>query len=91
MKKLTIIYYNLSILLDAGLPILKSLDAVAEGLQGRLKQVFVDLRESVSHGNGISESMAKYPGIFAEMDIMLVQTAELSGELPKCFKLLSQW
>ena len=91
MKNLAIIYHNLSILLDAGLPILRSLDSVAEGLQGRLKQVFIDLRKSVSQGNGISDSMAEYPEIFAEMDVMLVQTAELSGELPKCFKLLSRW
>ena len=91
MKKLAIVYHNLSILLDAGLPILRSLDSVTEGLQGRLKQVFVDLRKSVSQGDGISESMANHPEIFAEMDVMLLQAAELSGELPKCFKLLSQW
>ena len=91
MKKLAIIYHNLSILLDAGLPILKSLDSVIEGLQGRLKKVFSDLKESISLGNGISDSMAKYPKVFAELDIMLIKAAELSGELPKCFKMLSQW
>lgn len=91
MKKLAIIYHNLSILLDAGLPILKSLDSVTKGLQGRLRNVFLDLKESISLGNGISDSMAKYPKIFAELDVMLIQTAELSGELPKCFKMLSLW
>jgi len=89
--KLAIIYHGLAVLLDAGLPILKSLDIVKEGLQGHLKKIFSSLGKSVSQGNTLADSMAKYPKVFARLDIMLVKSAELSGELPNCFKMLSKW
>ena len=86
-----IIYHNLAVLLDAGVPTLKSLNIISEGLKGHLKIVFSKLSESVSQGNTLVDSMSKYPRIFARMDLMLVKSAELSGELPNCFKMLSKW
>jgi type II secretory pathway component PulF len=35
--------------------------------------------------------MAKNPKVFAKLDVMLVRTAEMAGELPNCFKMLSNW
>jgi type II secretory pathway component PulF len=35
--------------------------------------------------------MTKHPKAFARLDLMLVKSAELSGELPNCFKMLSKW
>ena len=90
-SKLAIIYHDLAVLLDAGLPIIKSLDMVSEGLQGHLRKIFSDLSKSVSQGNTFADSMAKYPKVFARLDVMLVKSAELSGELPNCFKMLSNW
>jgi type II secretory pathway component PulF len=90
-KKLPTIYHNLSTLIEAGVPILKSLDSITEGLQGRLKKIFSGLRESISLGYNIADSMAKYPKVFAGLDVMLIKAAEISSELPKCFKLLSHW
>jgi len=90
-SKLAIIYHDLAVLLDAGLPIIKSLDTVSEGLQGHLRNIFSSLSKSVSQGNTFADSMAKYPKVFARLDVMLVKSAELSGELPNCFKMLSNW
>lgn len=90
-NKLAIIYHNLAVLLDAGLPILKSLDTVSEGLQGHLRKIFSEISKSVSQGNTFADSMAECPKVFAKLDVMLVRSAELSGELPNCFKMLSNW
>lgn len=90
-SKLAIIYHDLAVLLDAGLPIIKSLDTVSEGLQGHLRNIFSSLSKAVSQGNTFAESMAKYPKVFARLDVMLVKSAEFSGELPNCFKMLSNW
>ena len=90
-NKRAIIYHNLAVLFDAGLPILKSLDTVSEGLQGHLRKIFSNLSKSVSKGNTFADSMAEYPKVFARLDVMLVKSAELSGELPNCFKMLSNW
>jgi len=89
--KLALIYHDLAVLLDAGIPILKSLNIISEGLQGHQKRIFSDLSKSVSKGNTFADSMAKHPKVFARLDVMLVKSAELSGELPNCFKMLSNW
>ena len=86
-----LIYHDLAVLLDAGVPTLRSLQIISEGLKGRLKIIFSDLSKSVSQGNTFADSMAKHPKAFARMDLMLVKSAELSGELPNCFKELSNW
>jgi type IV pilus assembly protein PilC len=91
MKNLAIVYHNLAIMFDAGMPILKSLNTIAHGLPPVFKKVFSDLASSVSKGNSLAESMAKYPNVFAPLDLMLVETAELSGKLPECFSMLSAW
>ncbi len=90
-NKFATIYHDFGVLLDAGLPILKSLDIIGEGLQGHMKKTFSDISNSVSQGNSFADSMAEYPRVFARLDIMLVKSAEHSGELPNCFKMLSNW
>jgi len=56
-----------------------------------MKIIFSDLSKSVSQGNTFADSMTKHPKAFARLDLMLVKSAELSGELPHCFKTLSNW
>jgi len=86
-----IIYHDLAVLLDAGVPTLKSLNIISEGLKGRMKIIFSDLSKSVSQGNTFADSMTKHPKAFTRLDLMLVKSAEHSGELPNCFKMLSKW
>lgn len=86
-----IIYYDLAVLLDAGVPTLKALNIIIEGLKGRMKIIFSDLSKSLSQGNTFADSMTKHPKAFARLDLMLIKSAELSGELPNCFKMLSNW
>jgi type IV pilus assembly protein PilC len=86
-----IIYHDLAVLLDAGVPTFKSLNIISEGLKGRLKIIFSDLSKSLSQGNTFADSMTKHPRAFARLDLMLIRSAELSGELPNCFKMLSKW
>ena len=84
-------YYDMATLLDAWVPILRSLDIVIEGRQGHLKRTFTRIRESLSKGSSLSESMEKHHNVFPEMDRMLIQAGETSGTLGDSFKMLSQW
>ncbi len=90
-KKLSRVYYDLSVMLEAGLSITRSINNVAGGQRGRLQRVFSRLGESISKGNSLSDSMDQHANVFPEMDLKLVKAAEDSGELPRCFKLLSEW
>ena len=89
--KLAATYHNLYITLEAGVSILRAFDMVADGLRGNLKKVFLGIRESISKGQGVSESMKKYHRTFSEVDLMLIEAAETSGKYPECFLLLSRW
>ena len=84
-------YHNLAVMLEAGLPILRSLDTVTTGVEGYLKKVFADVRKSVSQGESISEAMAKHKKAFDKLDVLLVHAAEKSGNLPECFRSLTSW
>lgn len=83
-------YYDLSVMLDAGVPILRSLDIVIEGRQGYFKRIFLQIRESLAKGSTLAESMGKH-GVFPDLDRMLIEAAETSGSLGESFKLLSEW
>jgi type IV pilus assembly protein PilC len=90
-KKLATVYHNLSIMLEAGIPVQRALNTTASGLKGELRKTFLALAEGVSAGNGLAETMSKHPDIFAALDVTLVEAADTSGNLPEAMKLLSQW
>ena len=84
-------YHNLSLMLSAGVPILKSLNTSVAGLRGSLARTFSEIARNVSLGNSLADSMAQHPGVFARMDVMLVEAAEASGNLPDCLQRLAEW
>jgi len=90
-NKLALAYYNLSVMLEAGMPMLKALDITAAGSKGNLKKAFTALAKGASAGDSLAQIMKKSPWIFAPIDVMLVEVAQTSGNLPKSFKHLSQW
>jgi type II secretory pathway component PulF len=84
-------YYDLAVMLDAGMPILRSLDILIQGRKGSLKRVLSQVRESLSQGSSLAESMGRHRRVFPDLDRMLVEAAETSGSLGDSFKMLSQW
>jgi type II secretory pathway component PulF len=84
-------YYDLAVLLDAGVPITRSLDMMIQGRTGHFKHVLSRVRESLSKGSDLSESLDEHPAVFPELDRMLIEAAETSGSLGDSFKMLSQW
>jgi type II secretory pathway component PulF len=84
-------YYDMAMLLDAGVPMLRSLDIVIQGRQGYLKRAFTHIRNSLSQGSSLSESMDRHHNVFPEMDRMVIQAGETSGTLGDSLKMLSQW
>ncbi|MBN1359248.1 MAG: type II secretion system F family protein [Sedimentisphaerales bacterium] len=84
-------YYDLSVMIDAGVPILRTLDIVTEGRQGYLKRVLTQIRASIAKGSDLTEALAEHRNVFPELDRMLIEAAETSGSLGTSFKMLSQW
>ena len=55
---------NLSTMLEAGIPILDTLDSLLEDSKGNLKKVLETVREDVSSGKRISFAFGKFPKVF---------------------------
>jgi type II secretory pathway component PulF len=89
--KLASVYGQLATLLGAGIPIMRSLDIIANGCRGRLKKVFSAIIRKVSSGSQLHEAMAEHKNIFAPFDIAICRAAEWSGNLAEAMKMLEQW
>jgi len=88
---LAIAYHNLANMLEAGVPVQRSLNTLIPGLTGRLQKAFLALAEGVAQGNPLTHTMVQYPKVFDPVDVMLVEVGEGSGNLPDMIALLSKW
>ena len=84
-------YYKLATLVDAGIPLLRTLDAAAEGEARSVNRALLEVRRSVGKGMGLAEAMGRHRGIFGEFDCVLIEAADTSGRLEECFKMLADW
>ena len=81
-KDLTAFTRQLSILQDAGLPILRSLRILGEQSKpGRLKYSLEDTCEFIESGDTLSEAMAKSPKCFDRLYINMIKAGEAGGAL----------
>ena len=81
-KHLTAFTRQLSILQDAGLPILRSL-RILEGQckAGRLKNSLMDVCEEIEGGATLSEAMSKSPKTFNRLYVNMIKAGEAGGAL----------
>ena len=91
VKGLATVYDNLSTLLAAGVPLIRSLRTVSAGLRGRLQQVFLQMTGSIEKGIPLSDSMGAHPKVFAGLDVMIIHAAEESGNLAEALDMLGHW
>ena len=73
---------QLSILIDAGLPIVRSLQILESQVKpGVLKNVLMDVTEDVEGGSSLSEAMSRHPKAFDSLYTNLVRAGEVGGVL----------
>ncbi|HRX84195.1 MAG TPA: type II secretion system F family protein [Phycisphaerae bacterium] len=73
---------QLATLQDAGLPILRSLNILAEqSKQGILKSALLSVAEDVEGGATLSEAMSKHPKAFNRLYVNMVAAGETGGVL----------
>jgi type IV pilus assembly protein PilC len=89
--KIAMVYHNLGVLLNAGMPIIKSFDTMAGNSQGGLKKIFNEIAKALSAGESLTDAMSRYDRFFSPLDIKMVKAGDNSGRLPQCFQLLSKW
>ncbi len=81
-KQLTIFTRQLSILQDAGLPILRSLRILEnQAKPGALKNSLIDVCDEIESGATLSEAMAKSPKAFDRLYVNMIKAGEAGGAL----------
>lgn len=81
-RDLTTFTRQLSILQDAGLPLLRSLRILeAQSKPGRLKNSLIDTCEEIEGGATLSEAMAKSPKAFDRLYVNMIKAGEAGGAL----------
>lgn len=91
-KKLTTFTRQLSILQDAGLPILRSLKILQEqSAPGALKNALIDVCDEIEGGSTLSEAMAKSPKAFNRLYVNMIKAGEAGGALEIILKRLAEF
>ena len=91
-KLLTTFTRQLSILQDAGLPILRSLKILEQQAKpGALKNALIDVCEEIEGGATLSEAMAKSPKAFDRLYVNMIKAGEAGGALEVILKRLAEF
>jgi type IV pilus assembly protein PilC len=91
-KVLTAFTRQLSILQDAGLPILRSLRILeAQSKPGRLKNCLMDTCDEIEGGSTLSEAMAKSPKAFDRLYVNMIKAGEAGGALEIILRRLAEF
>lgn len=82
LKELTIFTRQFAAMITAGLTVVTALDIIKTQSQNKkLKDSLEKIADDVKKGSSLSESMAKFPKIYPEILINMINAGELSGKL----------
>ncbi len=81
-KDMVLFTRQLSTLIDADLPLVRSLIVLADQLKpGPMKEIISQLAKDVESGGTLSESMARFPRVFSKLYLNMVKAGEVGGVL----------
>jgi len=81
-KHLTEFTRQLATLIDAGLPLVRSLQILRDQTKpGPLRDIIVDLIERIEGGSTFSEALANHPRTFSKLYVNMVKAGEVGGVL----------
>lgn len=84
LSELVVMIRQLRTLLNAGMPLVQGLDALAQqSTHATLREVLGQIARSVRHGSGLGDAFADHDWVFPPLLIALVRSGELGGRLPE--------
>ena len=82
VRDIAVMTRQLSSLLNAGIPLVESLEALTEQLENeQLKEILTEVREQVVAGGKLSDALAKHTNVFDNLFINMINAGESSGTL----------
>lgn len=87
LKELAVFSRQLAVLIDAELPLIQSLNILAQQTKNRyFKTVIEEVRGDVEAGSTLNQAMRKHPRVFDDLYCNLVASGEQSGSLDMMLK-----
>lgn len=81
----------LAVIVDAGIPTMQGLKMLAGRTKSEhLRRILNTIAYNVSQGKTLSESMARFPNVFGELEVGVVKAGEAAGNLDKMLLRLSE-
>ena len=91
-KKMVTFTRQLSILQDAGLPILRSLKILEDQAPpGALKNGLIDVCDEIEGGASLSEAMSRSPKVFDRLYVNMIKAGEAGGSLENILRRLAEF
>jgi len=92
LKELSIFARQMAVLIDAELPLIQSLNILAEQTRNKyFRKVITTVREDVEAGSSLNQALRKHPKAFDELFCNLVASGEQSGALDVMLQRLSDF
>jgi type IV pilus assembly protein PilC len=92
LKELAIYSRQLAVLIDAELPLIQSLNILAEQTKNKyFKKVITTIREDVEAGASLNQAKRKFPKAFDDLYCNLVASGEQSGSLDTMLQRLAEY
>lgn len=81
-KQVTVMTRQLATLIDAGLPLLRSLNVLIQQIRAsKLKDILRETSEDIQSGSTLSDALAKHPRAFDRLYVNMVRAGEAGGLL----------
>jgi type IV pilus assembly protein PilC len=92
LKELAVYSRQLSVLIDAELPLMQSLGILAEQTKNKyFNRVIISIREDVEAGSTLNQAKRKFPKVFDDLYCNLIASGEQSGSLDIMLRRLSEY
>lgn len=81
-KDLVVFTRQLSVMIDAGLPLVRSIDILAQQqTKPKFKKILIQVKETVEGGSTFAEALGRHPKVFDSLYYNLVRAGEAGGVL----------
>ncbi|MBI5609455.1 MAG: type II secretion system F family protein [Deltaproteobacteria bacterium] len=91
-KNMVIFTRQMATMIDAGLPLVQALDLVGNSEpHPQLKKTILGVKASVEGGSSFSDALKRYPKVFEELYVNLVQAGEMGGILDTIMNRLAEY
>lgn len=90
LRQLSILFSQLAMLIEGGVPVLQSLEILAGSTRGPMQRVMRGMAKEVESGQSLSRALSGQRNVFPRVAIHVIGVSELAGELDKGLRLLSE-